>query len=314
VTIKFLAVGGLTLDDIVTQAGQFHREVVGGSALYAALGARLWSDEVGLLSFAGQDFTPENLALIEAAGIDISLVARLEAPSIHLWVLYEADGRRQIFYEQRSSELGNLEAVVTAALPAVRTLLTAPAAVHVAALPVALQDPILSDLKPMAGQLTVDSIEARGTVGGDLQVYWDLSVFQGVDAFLPSREEFDVIRGELSVETAAWSLSGSDLRYVVVKDGARGAHLFELADHKSHRVPAYATQVLDPTGAGDAFCGGFMVGLAETGDALEATLRGTVSASFVIEALGTQPLLRATRAQAEQRLAGLRGMMSKKGM
>jgi ribokinase len=66
--------------------------------------------------------------------------------------------------------------------------------------------------------------------------------------------------------------------------------------------PAPAVRVLDPTGAGDAFAGGFMAGLAGGDEVRGALARGVVSASFALEDYGAAALLAATPAEAEQRL------------
>jgi ribokinase len=64
--------------------------------------------------------------------------------------------------------------------------------------------------------------------------------------------------------------------------------------------------VRDVTGAGDAYCGGFMVGLSETGDPVEAALRGAISASITVEGIGATYALGTTPGLAEARLRSLR--------
>ena len=66
----------------------------------------------------------------------------------------------------------------------------------------------------------------------------------------------------------------------------RGAIVFDGRQGKTYRIPIYPACTVDATGAGDAFSGGFMEGITETGDVLEAGLRGTISASFVVEGWG----------------------------
>ena len=67
-------------------------------------------------------------------------------------------------------------------------------------------------------------------------------------------------------------------------------------------VPAFPASAVDPTGAGDSFCGGFLVGLVETGDLTQAALYGTVAASFVVESRHAIPVLAISRDAAEARL------------
>lgn len=303
--MRCLTIGGLTLDDIVTSNGDVYPNVPGGNALYAALGARLWMDQVGMLTFAGADYPTDVLDRVAAAGVDVSHVRSLPVPSIHLWMLYEPDGRRQIAYQHRSSHLSRLGAVAAEEIPRIARELVADGAIHLAALPVSLQEPLLALLRPLGRQLTLDSIEARGTVGGDLTDYWRGSMFGGVAAFLPSQEEFEALRGPLGTTEAIRALGAAGLPVIVIKQGERGVVIHARAGGE-WQIPAFDTIAIDPTGAGDAFCGGFMAGLLETGDPVEAGLRGVVSASFTIEAIGGLQLLGVSRSEAEVRLAALR--------
>ena len=69
------------------------------------------------------------------------------------------------------------------------------------------------------------------------------------------------------------------------------------------RLPAATGDPVDPTGCGDAFCGGFLVGLAETGDLRVAMAHGTVAAGFVASDHGAAHALRIDRSEALERLA-----------
>ena len=75
-------------------------------------------------------------------------------------------------------------------------------------------------------------------------------------------------------------------------------------------LPAVPVDSVDPTGAGDAFCGGFLVGLAETDNPIEAGLRATVSASFAVERVGALHLCEVTSIEAKARLDTLRSLVT----
>ena len=77
---------------------------------------------------------------------------------------------------------------------------------------------------------------------------------------------------------------GTDI--AVVKLAAAGAMMDEGDRKEPLSIPAIAVQVVDPTGAGDAFCGGFLAGLVATADPACAAVCATVSASFAVEAFG----------------------------
>jgi len=74
-------------------------------------------------------------------------------------------------------------------------------------------------------------------------------------------------------------------------------------------VLPYPARVVDTTGAGDSFCGGFMVGLSETGNPVRAAMYGTVSASFAIEGYGALYALGAALAETQARLEHLEQLM-----
>ena len=73
---------------------------------------------------------------------------------------------------------------------------------------------------------------------------------------------------------------------VVIRRGEGGQLVYDGARRARWEVPAYPVRVVSPTGAGDAFCGGFLAGYRETYDALEAALCGNISASLVVEGSG----------------------------
>ncbi len=93
---------------------------------------------------------------------------------------------------------------------------------------------------------------------------------------------------------------------VVLKLGAAGQILFDRVSNVRWRIPAYPARVRDVTGAGDAFCGGFLVGLIRTGDPKEAALHGAVSASLVVEGSGALYAIDTAPGLAQARLEALR--------
>jgi sugar/nucleoside kinase (ribokinase family) len=113
-------------------------------------------------------------------------------------------------------------------------------------------------------------------------------VIAGITAFLPSEEEvYSLFEGRTrDLKVIAETLAAYGCEYVVIKRGENGILLFEQVSRTFWEIPAYPVQVVDPTGAGDAFCGGFIAGLRLKYDPLEAALYGSVSASFKIQGSG----------------------------
>ncbi len=140
------------------------------------------------------------------------------------------------------------------------------------------------------------------------------------DVFLPSDQEVRSLLGDQpfahdDVACARW-FADRGPRLVVLKLGSAGALIYERGG-AVRRIPALQVPVVDVTGAGDTFCGGFMAVYSDTGNALEAALHGTVSASFTIQGYGAGTILNADRAEAAQRLTQLRhdaSMFNTRGM
>jgi sugar/nucleoside kinase (ribokinase family) len=98
---------------------------------------------------------------------------------------------------------------------------------------------------------------------------------------------------------------------VALRQGAKGATVHRADTGETWHIPAFATQIVDPTGAGNAFCGGFLVGWVQSGDIRLAGLYGAVAASFLVEQVGL-PLAPASKGpEAQQRLAILQAVATR---
>ena len=94
-------------------------------------------------------------------------------------------------------------------------------------------------------------------------------------------------------------------RIVIIKRGMSGQYVYDAAANRRYEVPVYPARFADPTGAGDAFAGGFLAGFLKTKDPLQATLYGSVSASLKIEGSGPFYPLDVMPGLAEARLQAL---------
>ena len=106
-------------------------------------------------------------------------------------------------------------------------------------------------------------------------------------------------------EHAAPALAGLGPQAVVIKLGRDGSLVYERAADRLTHVPIYPAVAQDPTGAGDAYCGGFLAGYLLTQDAVRAAQHGTVSASYVVEAIGALATAVPSRDETQARLAYL---------
>ncbi len=277
--------GNLTVDDIVLyDQRQMHLASSGGDALFSAIGAWIWHRPAGLIARAGQAYPQANIDLIQNAGIACRL-QRVPYPDIRNWALYEPDGSRQFrnhcvsgTYKQMSIRG---EEIPPDCLDA--------AAFHIAPMPVEIQQSVLQRLRSRSCLITLDTFPQHLTAPHHTRILLDL--LPDLDAFLPSREEAAILYGSRDEQAAARAFAGAGAKLVCIKLGAEGSLLYLPQTDQFRHVPACRVDALDPTGAGDSFCGGFLAGLLHSGDALTATCYGTVSASYVVETVGALSVL-----------------------
>jgi hypothetical protein len=114
------------------------------------------------------------------------------------------------------------------------------------------------------------------------------SMIIGLTAFLPSEDQLSQLFMGLTVDTremieevASWGVE-----IVVVKRAWQGQMIYHSTTRKCYEIPAYPSKMVDPTGAGDVFAGGFLAGLSITGSPTQAVMYGNVAASFAVEGSG----------------------------
>jgi sugar/nucleoside kinase (ribokinase family) len=173
--------------------------------------------------------------------------------------------------------------------------------VHIAPLPWQLQGDLIAGLRERGTRLISLDPDERNIQAADRSTL--RSILSRVDLFLPSRQEAEAMfrgAGPLEALRRLRDLA-PELPLVAVKCGAQGALAHSAGSREYTKVPAVPADVVDQTGAGDAFCGGALVGFARTGNIVAALLHGAVSASFAVAGLGAAGLLEASTEAAEER-------------
>jgi sugar/nucleoside kinase (ribokinase family) len=237
---------------------------------------------------------------LENLGIDLSgLLVRNDYPTARAWQLFELDERRIEIFRTDVDDFYKLEArfeempasylaargfhvchgSIDALIEVVRNLRAANPTAIIAWEPTPLQ--------------TSATAEEMQTLLGI------------VDMISPDLTEAHDLTGRTVPSDMMDALLGWGARFVGLRMGARGS-LVGSRDGAVYRIPAAPTTVVDTTGAGDAYIGGFLVGLGEGFDAMEAGARAAVSASFAIEQFGVPNFGPHTRPEAERRLAWTR--------
>jgi len=292
--------GNLTLDDTVMPDGRTIMGSVGGDVLYTALGAAIWNAPVGLLGRIGDDLPPGALDGIEAAGLDCRGLILVPGPNIHYWVLYEWDGRRRFIFRSPVERLDALspepEDLPLEYLPNLQ-------AFHVAAIPFDKAERLIRHAATLPRRPAISLDTHEDYVDG----YQDrfAALLPLLTAFLPSREEVALWFGDDDPERRIGDLLALGPRIVAIKMGADGALVQARGDPVPQHIPAFASDVVDVTGAGDAFCGGFVARMLMGDSPRQSALAGAVSASFAVERYGSLGLTGVDRSMAQHRLAAL---------
>lgn len=273
---QIVTVGELTLDSVIVEGTSVDWAQRGGGALYSAVGARLWRQGVAVCATVGHDYEEAWLDELDSHGIDVSAVTRIPGGSLGLWLLYERGGRRHQVVKQSASSFATLDAERRDWAETLHEVV----GIHVAPQSAEGQrrelDRAVARSLPVTQDLLIEPFI-------DMAGYRDGRWIRGADVFLPSQQEVEQIWGPgmdpVLLQRTVHEVAGVDT--LVLKRGADGTGIY--TPTISARVPSAVRKVRDPTGAGDAFCGGFLAGLLATGDVVEAAVCGSVSAALVVE-------------------------------
>jgi ribokinase len=282
--VDLVTTGYLTLDDLVLCDDRVLRNTLGGGALFSAVGAHLWGAAIGIHACSGGDYPERFRRQIADGGIDMQGVTVGPARSLRLWLLEEE--------EQRKQQLPKLNAANVVELDAGRGPLplayTRAKGFHVAPSLPATQVEMVREIRARAPEAVI-TLDIWTESFFDPAPYRDPAFLAGVDAFLPSDKEVEALWGLDDLIGTVRRLAARSPRTVAIKRGALGSLVYDRTEGRLWEIPALAVEPIDTIGAGDAYCGGFLAGLVETGSPLEAGVRGTISASFAIQDYGAQP-------------------------
>lgn len=308
----FVIAGKLNREYILPPPGSGHPllDTPGGNLLYAAGGLAVWDKNAGLVGRVGEDYPHQWLRDLERLGFDtrgILTIRDSKNMDLRTFIAYTDTNershsnavshfaRRQLTFPK--SLLG-YQAPDFSRKDAREPEMISPAAldvpreywdvrhVHLCPFDFVSQSQMVNLFKGGSDQtVSLDPAPSymKPRFWRDLRV-----VLQGVMIFHPSEEE---IRSLFWGETDdLWEMAHKVSEYgpqiIVIKRGSLGQLVYDAAGHHRYEVPAYQSRIADPTGAGDAFCGGFLAGFQKTNDPLMAALHGSVSASLKMEGSG----------------------------
>ena len=300
-------VGSVAYDSIETPAGRRDR-CLGGAATYFSLAASYFTD-VRVIAVVGEDFGPAQEAVFKARGIDTRGIERASGKSF--------------FWE--GSYLENLNEAKTH-----NTELNVFASFN-PKIPDAYRDSdylFLANIDPVLQRRVREQMPGVKLVAGDTMNYWIkdhkpalLEMLKGLDLLLINDTEARMLAENNNLVQAARGVLALGPQTLIVKHGEYGATAFfsersfptksEKPNH-AFRAPALPLEeVVDPTGAGDSFAGGFFGYLASQPEFSPSVFRramffGSVMGSYACERFGTERLEQLSRKEIDDRFVVFR--------
>lgn len=298
--MSLLVIGTLAFDSIETPYDK-RENALGGSATYFALAASSFTP-VRLVGVVGTDFPDDVLSNLRDHGICTDGVEIAEGETFRWGGRYEADWNTRHTLFTHLNVFEHFDPKVPAQYTDSDFVFLANAA-------------------PAVQMKALEQVKNPGFVMADTMNLWidialdDLKqLLTKIDGLVLNDEEARLLTGESNLLQAARKVLDLGPKLVVLKKGEHGAFL--ISEHAHFALPAYPVErVIDPTGAGDSFAGGFMGYLAAAQNTDPATLKramlyGTATASFCVEGFSVEELEKRHRGAIEERFNQLHGLVS----
>jgi sugar/nucleoside kinase (ribokinase family) len=297
--MSLLVVGSIALDSVATPFGETADAPGGSAVFFAAAGALL--HPVQVVGVIGSDYPLGVLKTLERRGVDLAGVEQVDGESFRWKAKYSYDLSSRETLETRLGVFAHFHPKIPVGFQRARYV-------------------FLGNIDPGLQLGVLDQVTEPTLVACDTMNYWInskrellLELLRHIDILMVNDTEARELSGDWNIYRAAhWILKNGPKR-VVIKQGEHGALLVD--GDATFKVPAYPLQeVFDPTGAGDAFAGGFMAYLGRTQELSTAALRramvyGSAMGSFAVEAFGIQGFDNVTPADVRARVRAFKDLV-----
>lgn len=288
---RLLVVGSVAIDWVITPHAE-RPEAVGGSGTFFSMAASYLAP-VRLVGVVGRDFPEQAIADLRSAGVDLDGLEVVDGKTFRWKGRYHANMNARDTLDTQLGVFADFKPKLPANYRDSEYL-------------------FLANIQPDLQLEVLEQIERPRIVGLDTMNLWIdiakpslLKVLARVDALLINEEEAMQLTGEHNLVRAARAVQKLGPHSVVIKRGEYGALLFHGDDVFS--APALPLdEVIDPTGAGDAFAGGFMGWLTRSGEPHGEHLRtamiyGSTLASFCVQGFSYDALFALDRVKIQAR-------------
>lgn len=280
---SLLTIGSVAFDTVETPYGR-HENIIGGACTYISYAASYFTNDISLCAVVGEDFPQIEIENLKNRGVN------LDGLEIKM-------GEKSFFWEGKYHDNMNSRDTITTDLNVLGDFNpTLPENYK------SCKYIMLGNLSPQVQLTVIEQLDrSQKLIALDTMNFWMnialpelLEVLKKIDILIINDEEAKQLSGEHSLVKAANKIFKMGPKYLVIKKGEHGALLF--SDDKIFFAPALPlTDVVDPTGAGDTFAGGFMGYLAKIDEVSYDTMKkaiifGSAMASFCVEKFGIEGL------------------------
>ncbi|HET7116550.1 MAG TPA: PfkB family carbohydrate kinase [Hanamia sp.] len=293
--MAIISLGSMAFDAIETPFGKVDK-IVGGSGTYVAYAASHLTQPIQQISIVGNDFPEQEMNELKKRGVQLNGVEIVPDQKSFFW-----SGKYHLDMNARDTLITDLN-VLANFNPKVPEEYQGAEYLMLGNLAPALQLSVIEQLKIRPKLIVLDTMN-----------YWMESAMEDlkkvllkVDALLINDSEARQLGGEYSLAKCAKKILKMGPEFLIIKKGEHGALLFH--KNKVFFAPALPLdEVFDPTGAGDAFAGGFIGHIAHTKNISYENMKtgiivGSAMASFCVEKFGPQRLKEITRRDLDSRL------------
>lgn len=293
--MSLVIVGTVAFDAIETPFGKTDK-IVGGAATFISIAASYFNKSNKLISVIGDDYDMEMLEKLKKKGIDLEGLQIKKGEKSFFWSgKYHYDLNTRDTLETQLNVLANFDPIVPESYQDCKYLMLGNLDPNV-------QLKVIKQLKNRPKLIVLDTMN----FWMDIALEPLKEVIKNVDVITINDEEARQLSGEYSLVKAARKILTMGPKYVVIKKGEHGALLFD-KEHMFFAPALPLEEVLDPTGAGDTFAGGFIGYLAHTDDISFENLKraiiiGSSLASFTVEKFGTERIINIKESEIDQRI------------
>lgn len=293
--MSLLVVGTVAFDAIETPFGKTDK-IVGGAGTYILYSGSYFTNKANLISVVGDDFPNETLEDLKSRGVNLDGLQIKEGEKTFFWSgKYHYDMNTRDTMDTQLNVLEAFDPVIPESYQDCEYLM-------LGNLAPAVQLSVIKNLRKRPKLIVLDTMNFWMDIAMDTLK----EVLKEIDVLTINDEEARQLSGEYSLVKAAKLILAMGPKRLIIKKGEHGALLFD-QDNVFFAPALPLEDVLDPTGAGDTFAGGFIGYLAHTDDTSfenmkRAIVMGSALASFTCEKFGTERIANLNEGELDARI------------